>query len=233
MADVTLPVVEFVSLKGEGGVAVPFQKVWDLQKQIVEEVAEGRRSSTILFVEHPPTVTRGRGLQWTGVERERARPILMLPEGTEYFEIERGGDLTWHGPGQLVVYPILDLKNPAFPFARDIGKYVRFLERWISAVLAEYGLESHAVPNAAGVWIGSGIESRKIASLGVALRKWVSYHGLALNVNPVLSGFQGFDPCGFESSVMTSLERELGRAPSRAELERKFETQLHSLFARD
>ncbi len=222
MGDVSFPPVEFVSLKGEGNVAVYFQEVWDLQKRFVEEVSEGTRFSTILFVEHPPTVTRGRGLQWTGVERERARPILQLPEGTEYFEIERGGDLTWHGPGQLVVYPILDLKNPAFPFARDIGKYVRFLEHWISAVLKNYGLESRAVKNAAGVWIGSGLESRKIASLGVALKKWVSYHGLALNVNPQLSGFQGFDPCGFESSVMTSLEKEIGRAPSREELERLF-----------
>ncbi|RYZ69357.1 MAG: lipoyl(octanoyl) transferase [Proteobacteria bacterium] len=231
MSAASVSSVEFIRLQENGGPLVSFERAWILQKQMVEEVSDGRRPSTIFFVEHPPVVTRGRGLQWTGLARDRARPIASLPSGTDYFEIERGGDLTWHGPGQFVVYPILDLKNEAFPFARDVGKYVRFLERWISTVLRHYQIESHALENAAGVWLGSGTQARKIASLGIAIKKWVSYHGLALNVSPELTGFKGFDPCGFESSVMTSIERETKSTPALEKLESQFEQAFRHLVS--
>jgi lipoate-protein ligase B len=124
-------------------------------------------------------------------------PLGSLPPGTDYAECARGGDLTWHGPGQLVAYPIFKI--------RDLGAHLRGLEGALIAVLAELGVRGFAREGAAGVWVEAEGTQRKIASLGVAVRKWVTYHGIALNVVNDSRGFGAISPCGFAPEVMTRL----------------------------
>jgi lipoate-protein ligase B len=136
-------------------------------------------------------------------------PIDALPEGTDYFEIERGGDLTWHGPGQLVVYPIVKLDGRGFGPNHDVTKYLRKLEAVFGGWLAGRGLVTEARENATGIWVvpTSG-PARKIASIGIAVRKWVTYHGIGLNLANARDGFRAISPCGFDPSVMTTLAAE-------------------------
>lgn len=191
--------MEFRSLPG----LIRYAEASALQQELLEKRVRDEIDDTVLFLEHAPVVTRGRGLQFTGQPRERAMPLVQpLPEGIEYCESERGGDLTYHGPGQLVVYPIWKI--------RDLGAYLRGLESAFIEVLGELGLRSEPRENATGVWVGE----RKVASIGVAVRKWVTYHGVALNVVNDLKPFHLISPCGFAPEVMTSLAELL---PERSE----------------
>ncbi len=191
--------MQFWSLRG----LIPYESASQLQRKMVELRAKDQIPDTFLFLEHEPVITRGRGLQFVPGRDEKHKPLPpILPAGVSFSESERGGDLTYHGPGQWVVYPILKL-NGAHALApeRDIAAFLRGIEALLIGVLSEYGLAAESRENATGVWVGD----RKVASIGVAIRKWVSWHGLALNVVNDLEPFYSFDPCGFQPKVMASL----------------------------
>jgi lipoate-protein ligase B len=154
----------------------------------------------LIFVEHPPVVTLGRSSRDAHL---LANPDQLRARGVEVFEVERGGDVTFHGPGQLVGYPIVDLKR----HKRDLHWYLRQVEEVLIRALASFGVPAGRVDKYTGVWTGN----RKIASIGVHARDWVTWHGFALNVSTELSFFDLIVPCGIPEVQMTSLQRELGR----------------------
>ncbi len=167
------------------------------------DAAKARLAGTIaddmlLLVQHPPVITLGRS---TKRENLLASPELLAAREVELFEVERGGDVTFHGPGQLVGYPILDLQR----HTPDLHRYLRDLERVIMDVLGRVDIVAGQTPGKTGVWVGP----RKIASIGVHARQWVTWHGFALNVTTDLSYFDLMVPCGIPDVVMTSVEREL------------------------
>ncbi len=161
----------------------------------------GERRDALLFVEHPHVITVGR--------RQGALANLLRPGDVDVVEVERGGDVTYHGPGQVVAYPILALGEGE----RDLHRFLRNLEEGMIRTLAGFGIEGGREPGKTGVWVpgGAGSAPRKIASIGIACRKWVTFHGLALNVTTDLSYFARIQPCGFDARVMTSMAAELGR----------------------
>ena len=181
---------------------MPYADAWALQKRLLEAIGEGTSPETLLLVEHDPVITLGRkaGAD-ANVLDAGAMPVLA---------IERGGDATYHGPGQLVGYPLIRLTDGE----RDLHRYLRNLEELVIRTLADFGLEGRREPGLTGVWV----EGRKLASLGVAVRKWVTYHGLALNVSCDLGGFARLNPCGLESQVMASMATFLGREVPLAEV---------------
>lgn len=225
---------------------IPYERARELQLELVELRARDEIEDTVLFLEHEPVVTRGRGLQFTRMTegaREKHLPLPgPLPAGVAFSESERGGDLTYHGPGQLVIYPIVKLDGSGAWARHDIGAFLRRFEQCVIAVLDEWtGAEAFSRDGATGVWIreraGDGAPLRiaplKIASMGIAVRKWVTYHGLAINCVNDLRPFHLISPCGFAPEVMTRLadwaapRSELSRAMAdwngygRAELERR------------
>lgn len=182
---------------------VTYAQTSELQKKLVELRASDEIPDTVLFVEHLPVITRGRGLQFTGALRPRHMPVpAQLPAGMDFSESERGGDLTYHGPGQLVVYPIfkLDGQSPHSP-QHDVGAFLRGLEKVLISEFAALGLHAESRAEATGVWVGE----RKLVSLGIAIRKWVTYHGAAINVVNDLEPYHLISPCGFAPEVMTRL----------------------------
>lgn len=184
-----------------------FSEVHQLQKSLVEQRILDQIPDTLILCEHTPVITRGRGLQFKLGRTERERPLPSVPSGTDFFEIERGGDLTWHGPGQLVAYPIFKLVD------RDIDRWIRLQERvWIRA-LSLSGIEGFSKDGESGVWTRGARGPQKLVSVGIAVKKWVSYHGTAGNLCSNLGGFLGFDPCGFEASVMARVQ-DLEQTPS-------------------
>ncbi|MBL4770051.1 MAG: lipoyl(octanoyl) transferase LipB [Planctomycetes bacterium] len=164
-----------------------YEEVHDLQQRCLKARIEGTIGDTLLLVEHDPIVTLGRGTE------DNAADGVTVP----VLEVERGGEATYHGPGQLVAYPILFLEEGN----RDLHKYLRKLEQVVLNLLKSYGVEGRRVEGKTGVWIGD----QKVASIGVAVRRWVTWHGIALNVTTDLDAFRGFKPCGLESGVMTRL----------------------------
>lgn len=187
----------------EGGiVAYPEALAW--QRALARERIEGRLThDLLLLVEHPPVVTFGRNSQ---------AAHLLRREGIAVFEVERGGDVTFHGPGQLVGYPIVDLSA----HRQDLHWYLRALEQTLIDALATLGVPAERKPGYTGVWTRGG--ARKLASIGVHVKQWVTWHGFALNVTTDLSGFERIVPCGIPALVMTSVEREGGRGASGASL---------------
>lgn len=190
---------------------VSFEEAYQIQMETLEKRIRDEIPDTLLIVEHASVYTRGRGLQWNGSERERSLPA----PGISVIDIERGGDLTWHGPGQLVIYPIVKLGASESFAQKDILKYVRTLEEWMIQLLALYGLQGHRKDQASGVWLSDGSlqqdqpSEKKVAALGVAVRKWVTYHGIALNVNCDLKAFHRISPCGFLPEQVTSMQMQL------------------------
>jgi lipoate-protein ligase B len=176
----------------------PFGEVYALQKQLVEQRLRGEAPDTLLLVEHPHALTVGRS--------GRTRRHVLHPQGLELFELERGGDVTYHGPGQLVAYPVIALGEGE----RDLHRYLRRLEEAVIRAVAPFGVEAGRRDGWTGVWVG---ETHKIASVGVAVRRWVTYHGVALNVATDLSYFRRINPCGLEASVMASLSSLGAPAP--------------------
>ncbi len=173
-----------------------YRTTYDRQLALVEDRKRGEGHDTLLMVEHPHVITVGRA--------QKARQNLLAPGDVEVVEIERGGDATYHGPGQLIAYPIVRLD----PHERDLHRFLRALESGIIRTLAHFSIDAGRSPGNTGVWIGP----RKIASIGIACRRWVTFHGLALNVHTDLSYFQRINPCGFQASVMTSMANELGHS---------------------
>lgn len=182
----------------------------ELQQALVQARAAGETGDWLLFQEHAPVLTVGRNAS-PGAQLVDDATLQRL--GIERFEVSRGGDITWHGPGQLVGYPILLLDR----LDRDLHRYLRALEAALIDVLSDFGIASAISPGRTGVWSGDD----KIASIGVAVRRWVSYHGFALNVSPDLRGFDLIHPCGLEGVQMTSMEKLMGVAPAMAEVRRR------------
>lgn len=168
----------------------PYREVHELQLELLEKRIQGEVRDTLVLVEHDPVITLGRGAKAEDFEG------LDLPSETVALEmVERGGEATYHGPGQVVAYPIYQLPEDR----RDVHAYLRDLEEVVIRMLAEVQIEGVRRPGLTGVWIGE----QKVASIGVALRRWVAWHGLALNVHTDLQAFQAFRPCGLDPEVMT------------------------------
>ncbi|MBI5596673.1 MAG: lipoyl(octanoyl) transferase LipB [Elusimicrobia bacterium] len=178
---------------------IGYDEAWALQRALAAERADGRGRDVLLLLEHPPVYTRGTSSRGEGGP---------LPHPVR--DAERGGQTTYHGPGQLVAYPIVHLKERGL----TVGAWLRGLESAVIAVLAGFGLEGERVAGATGVWC----RGRKTASIGVAVKGWVAYHGLALNAELDLAPFAAIRPCGFAPEVMTSLTQLLGRRVGAAEL---------------
>ena len=179
---------------------LPYGDALELQRSIARDRISGAiPQDVLLLVEHPPVVTLGRGSKEKNLV---ASPEFLQSKGVEVFEVERGGDVTFHGPGQLVGYPIIDLKR----HRQDLHWYLRKIEEALINCLADYGIHAERNPAFTGVWT----HGRKIASIGVHARDWVTWHGFALNVTTDLSYFDLIIPCGIDGVVMTSIARELG-----------------------
>ena len=216
---------------------IQYKECWDFQATIFDEIiqhkiairkGEANNSCTqnfLIFCEHPHVYTLGK----TG---EKDNLLIdasdLKSKGASYYHINRGGDVTYHGPGQLVGYPILDLDN----FFTDINKYLRFLEEAVILTLRDYGIESGRVKGATGVWIegGNPLKARKICAIGVKLSRWVTMHGFAFNVNTNLDYFDNIVPCGIINKSVTSLQKELGNPQNMAEVQGKVVFHLQNLF---
>lgn len=193
-----------------------YKQTWDYQEQlfkgIVDTKIKNRRESAglatknyFLFVEHPHVYTLGKS---GDLENLLLTEAQLKDKGATFYKINRGGDITYHGPGQIVGYPILDLEN----FFTDIHKYLRLLEEMIILTLAEYGLKAERSPGETGVWLDVGTPfARKICAMGVRASRWVTMHGFALNVNADLGYFDNIIPCGIRGKAVTSLNVELGK----------------------
>jgi lipoyl(octanoyl) transferase len=181
----------------------------DLQRELASLVKLGAADDLLLLLEHPPVLTIGRNGSWANL---RVSEVALAQRGIERFDVERGGDVTFHGPGQLVGYPILRLA----PHERDVRRYMRNLEEGLIRTLGRYGIAAGRVEGKTGVWTERG----KIASLGVHISRWVTRHGFALNVNTDLSCFDLIVPCGIAGCRVVSMESELGAALDFAEVAR-------------
>ena len=194
---------------------IDYQQAWDRQTQLFNSILEVKSQNRtqgdqqqitnnyLLFCEHPHVFTLGK----SGDENN----LLLKKEELSsvratYYHINRGGDITYHGPGQIVVYPVIDLEN----FFTDIHQYMRLLEESVIQTLAHFCIESGRIKGLTGVWLGAGSSARKICALGVKTSRWVTLHGLAFNVNPDLSYFNYIVPCGINNKTVTSLEKEVG-----------------------
>jgi lipoyl(octanoyl) transferase len=175
---------------------VEYQKAWESQRAIHQDVVDGKRPNTLLLLEHPSVFTAGRRTD------DSERPT----DGTPVIDVDRGGRITWHGPGQLVGYPIVKLLKPT-----ELVGFVREIEAGLIAVCSDLGLETQRIDGRSGVWVRDHQGDRKIAAIGIRVAKGVTMHGFALNVNPDLSAFKTIVPCGISDADVTSLEIELQR----------------------
>ncbi len=201
---------------------VRYADALELQRALVEERKAGRIPDTLLLLQHPHVLT-------IGVKKDGRQHILAAPEtlaarGVEVFETGRGGDVTYHGPGQLVGYPIIDLH----PDRRDVHKYVRDLEAVMIGVCADYGLAADRVKGMSGAWIGDA----KIGAIGVRISRWVTSHGFAFNVTTDLDCFNLIVPCGIAGKAVTSLASQLDRQVPMAEVEDLFIRHFSTVFAK-
>lgn len=192
-----------------------YAEVWALQRELVTARQRDEIPDTLILVEHPHVLTLGRGTH---------RENLVAPGDMPIFEIERGGDVTYHGPGQLVGYPIFLLRQ----HERDLHLYLRNLEEALIQTVAAYGLTGTRKAGWTGVWNGE----RKLASIGVAVKRWVTLHGFALNVSTDLSRFGAINPCGLEAAVMGSISSVLGQPVSLEEVKQTAREKMGAVFQR-
>ena len=193
---------------------------WDLQRELVTLRKAGAIADQLLFVEHPHVVSMGRNAKEQNVLVSQE---MLKQKGIECWETDRGGDVTYHGPGQIVCYPILDLKE----WKRDVGAFVWALEQVLIDTVADFGISAGRVPGATGCWVAD----EKLAAIGVHLSRWVTSHGFALNVSTDLNYFNCIVPCGL-SKPITSMERLLGVAPSAADVRRALVRHFGEVFQR-
>lgn len=210
-----------------------YQAAWDLQESLLKENV--RRKSApessvatehyLLFVEHPPVYTLGKS---GNKENVLLSDEELQANHIEFFHTNRGGDITFHGPDQIVGYPILDLER----YYTDIGKYLRNIEEVIILTMAEYGIKGERSAGETGVWIDPELpgRERKICAIGVRCSRWVTMHGFAFNVNTDLSYFNHIIPCGIVNKQVTSLQRELGRALEMQEVKEKVKRNFERVF---
>lgn len=217
---------------------IDYKQAWDYQEELFDGVVKTKvanrtlpsneqqtTNSYLLFCEHPHVYTLGNsGKQ----EHLLVSEQQLKAKNATYYKINRGGDITYHGPGQIVGYPILDLDN----FFTDIHKYLRFLEEMVIRTLAEYGIVSGRSAGETGVWLDAEDpkKARKICALGVRASRWVTMHGFALNVNADLNYFGNIIPCGIVDKAVTSLDKELGRKVEEAEVKEKLQKHFADLF---
>ncbi len=221
------PFVQFMDLG-----LIDYKKAWDYQTLIHNKIKEHKKNlpntttsqNSLIFCEHPPVYTLGKSghinnLQYSSQELDEA--------GISFYKINRGGDITYHGPGQLVVYPIFDLEL----FRRDVHWYVRQLEEVIIRVLQSYDIQAERIPEYTGVWV-RGNPDRKICAIGVHISRWVTLHGLAFNVSPNLKHFQGIIPCGISdaSKTVTSIDKELKQSINMTVLKNKLKAVFREVF---
>jgi len=200
---------------------VPYGRALEMQREIARQrIAGTLEQDVLLLLEHPPVITMGRSAKEQNV---LASAALLEARGVERFEVERGGDVTFHGPGQLVGYPIIDLKR----HKRDLHWYLRQVEEALIVALGALGIPAERSAGYTGVWT----KGRKIASIGVHARDWVTWHGFALNVSTDLSYFDLMVPCGIQAVTMTSIERELGAAITIAQVSDLVESAFASVFS--
>jgi lipoyl(octanoyl) transferase len=199
---------------------LPYARGLELQERLVADRQAGRISDQLLLLEHDPVFTLGRNARAANV----LLPAETLRErGFEVFETGRGGDVTYHGPGQVVGYPILDLA----PDRRDVHRYVRDLEEVMMRTCADYGLQASRVEGLTGTWLGG----EKIGAIGVRIARWVTSHGFAFNVGTDLSAFDLIVPCGIRGRGVTSLERRLGRPLPLEEVMERLAANFSAVFA--
>ena len=214
---------------------IDYKEAWDYQEQLFDGIIQTKRNnrreekedktpSYLLFCEHPHVYTLGK----SGDEKNLlVNEDYLKSRGATFYKINRGGDITYHGQGQLVGYPILDLDN----FFTDIHKYLRFLEEAVILTLKEYGIESSRSDGETGVWLDVNTKSaRKICALGVRSSRWVTMHGFAFNVNSDLGYFGNIIPCGIIDKSVTSLAKELGREVDMHEVKEKLKAHIASIF---
>ena len=214
---------------------IDYKEAWDYQEKLFNEILNVKKNnrkknrqdlslSYLLFCEHPHVYTLGK----SGDENNLlVNEEYLKSRGATFYKINRGGDITYHGPGQIVGYPILDLDN----FFTDIHKYLRQLEEAVILTLADYGIESTRSDGETGVWLDVGGEkARKICALGVRSSRWVTMHGFAFNVNCDLSYFGNIIPCGIVDKSVTSMQKELGKEVDIQEVQKKLKGHLKKLF---
>jgi lipoyl(octanoyl) transferase len=217
---------------------MPYKTCWDYQEELFNQTIHQKIANRnlkpeeqiptknyLLFVEHPHVYTLGK----SGDEKNLLLNQNQLSQNqATYYKINRGGDITYHGPGQLVVYPILDLDN----FFTDIHKYLRLLEETIILTLKEYGVSAERSKGETGVWLDADdlTKARKICAMGVRCSRWVTMHGLAFNVNVDLNYFNNIIPCGIQDKAVTSLDKEFGREINISEIKEKIKLNFCNLF---
>ena len=212
---------------------VPYADALELQRRLVDDRKADRIPDTLLLLQHPHVVT-------VGVKKDGRSHILASPErlsslGVEVFETGRGGDVTYHGPGQLVGYPIIDLN----PDRRDVHRYVRDLEDVMIRVCADYGLEAERIKGLSGTWIRSTRDARsgqaayeKIGAIGVRISRWITSHGFAFNVTTDTDFFRLIVPCGIADRGVTSLSARTGKQPAMTDVEDRFVARFSEVFER-
>ena len=208
---------------GDGWIAnlgcAGYLEVLDLQRRLVELRQGNLVPDTLLLVEHEPVITLGRRGNRSNI---MSPSVVLASEGIQIHLVERGGDVTYHGPGQLVVYPIVHLTQRKL----SLRRFVDLLEESIILVLADFGIQAGRDPQHRGVWVSH----LKVAALGVAIRRWVSFHGIALNVCPNMDHFCHINPCELKSEQVTSMARLLGETPNMEEVTQKVEGRFVELF---
>jgi lipoyl(octanoyl) transferase len=212
-----------------------YKETWDYQSELLQEIVDVKISNRrndqkeitknhFLFVEHPHVYTLGKSGDLSNLLLNEKQ---LEQKGATFYKINRGGDITYHGPGQIVGYPILDLEN----FFTDIHKYLRFLEETIILTIAEYGLKGTRSEGETGVWLDVGTPfARKICAMGIRSSRWVTMHGFALNANVNLGYFDNIIPCGIRGKAVTSMEAELGKEVDLEEVKSKILKHFKVLF---
>ena len=201
---------------------MPYDEAHALQRELVEARKAGHIHDTLLLLEHPPVLTLGRGAKADNILFSRE---VLAAQGVSVEEVGRGGDVTYHGPGQLVAYPIVDLH----PDRRDVRKYVASLEETMIRTAADYGVTAERVDGFNGAWVGD----RKLGAVGVRISRWVTMHGFALNNTTELSHFELIVPCGITGKGVTSLERETGEGAPMRELQERVVHHFAGLYEAD
>ena len=196
---------------------IDYEKAWQIQRTVHAEVAEGSRPNTLMLLQHPPVFTAGRRT----LDHERPN------DGTPVIDVDRGGKITWHGPGQIVGYPIVRLANRL-----DVVGFVREIESALIDVCKEFDIDAERYCERSGVWLRDAKGDRKIAAIGIRYAKGVTMHGFALNVNPDLSWFDRIVPCGLPDATTTSMSAELGRNISIEEVIPVVERHVYEALAR-
>jgi lipoyl(octanoyl) transferase len=198
---------------------IDYKEAWDLQKEIFSKRVSGEVEDVLLLLEHPNTYTLGKT---ANKENLKGTEDYLKENQISVYDIDRGGDITYHGPGQIVGYPIVDLNN----WFKDTHKYLRTLEEVIIKTCNDYGLMCERNPKHTGVWI----DERKIAAIGIKVSRWVTMHGFAFNVNTDLNLFNGIIPCGIQDKSVTSLSKEINRSINIQEVKEKLLANFKEVF---